>query len=317
MTYQSPYDARGVDSWHRRALVRNKARLAFNTPLADGDQLYNAALTAYAEHPLVVARDAGATRRLRALRLADYLAKTEEVEVRIVNDAVAAILARDDLPEAMRLDLLKIYTDEGYHVLMVAEFRETFQATTGLALARRPSEDLERILAILRELPEADRALGLVLSATVTETLITSTLRQSSDRQLYPPVAEMLADHGQDESMHHAFFVRFAEFLVPRLTARERALAETLVPRFMGLFLSPGLATLRRDLAALGLGEDEVRRVLDESFDLELWKNLFIASSTATRALFTRLGFDCVARFEAAVLAAWPSQLHTATGIFE
>jgi len=313
MSYKSPFDARGSDSWHELSLVRTKRSIGFDTPFSAEHQLFSSAQTAYAEHELVLKQDPNATHTLRGYRLADYLAKTERVEIYIVNEAVAAILARDDLPEQMRIDLLKIYTDEGYHVVMLAEFREKLRTATGIELRRRESAEVDEMFAILKSLPTESRSLGYICCAIVTETLITSTLRQSSDSRLYPPVAEMFADHGKDENMHHAFFTRFAEWLLPTLSSIERVLVERLVPQFMWNFLSPGLSRIEADLKSIGLSETQTSKVLRESLSFEAWKSAYLSSSIATRSLFSRLGFDSARKFEQRTLSfntnhlAWQS----------
>lgn len=308
--YQSPFDARDADAWHTQSLVRARAGIAFDLPLDEAHALYNPALTAYAGHPAVLAANPAGARILRAQRLADYLASTELVEIRIVNAAAAIMLACEDMPEAMRIDLLKIYTDEGYHVVMLAEFREHLRRATGIDLQRRESAGLRHILDRLDGLPLDTRALGTICAAIVTETLITSTLRQAGGQGVYPPVAAMLADHAHDENMHHAFFVRYAQWYLPRLSMAQRALVEQLVPEWLLHFLSPNLDQLRRDLCALGVAPAQADAVLAASFDETTWNNLFLSSSLATRALFTRLGFSVAARFEAQVAQAFTTAFY-------
>ncbi|HWS33352.1 MAG TPA: diiron oxygenase [Actinoplanes sp.] len=290
--YQSAFVADGVDKWYAKAMVRVRDHVIGNDEWHTGLSLYNRDLTPYTQHPLVEALGPQAVLQLGAGRLGDYLAKTEVVELEIVNRAVEHILRLPGISEPMRMDLLKVYTDEGYHVLMMAEFREHIRRHTGVWLERTPSRELGEIERLVMSFSPDKRPLAVMCCAIVTETLITATLRQAGGRSVYAPVSRMLAEHAADEARHHAFFHRFAETYLPTVSAKERALIEQVLQEVLWYFLCPDFTRLRDDLVAQGLTLRQAETVVEESFDRARLREQFLSASAASRKLFTGLGFD-------------------------
>ncbi|MEU4780583.1 diiron oxygenase [Micromonospora sp. NPDC023633] len=290
--YESPFVVDGVDRWYSKAMVRVRDNVLSGPGWQDSYTLYNRVLTPYTQHPLVERLGPDAILQLGAGRLADYLAKTEIVEIEVVNRAVEGILKLPAISEEMRADLLKIYTDEGYHVLMMAEFRRHIQDETGIWLARRPTRELASIAELVESFPPEKRPLAVICCAIVTETLITATLRQAGGDTVYPPVTRMLAEHAADEARHHAFFHRFAELHLPPLIGSDTALVEEAFRRVLWYFLCPDFRRLRDDLVGQGLTVGQADRVVDESFDRADLREQFLAASVAPRRLFASLGLE-------------------------
>lgn len=302
MKYVSPFTINGEDRWGAQAMVRAGQRSLTWPEFQEDERLFSTELTPYLEHPKVRSLGLSAARALGAQRLADYLAKTEIVEIDIVNRAVEYIFSLPGLPEDVRMDVLKIYTDEGYHVLMMAEFRDGINNAIGTDLERRRIPEIESIIGIIRALPESQRGLGYLCCATVTETLITASLRQAGDERLYPPVGRVLKEHASDEMRHQAFFTRFAQAYIPTLDEESQSLIEWLYPLMMWLFLCPSFSQLRSDLIAAGLAADHVEQIMEESFDRAQLQQQFLSASTATRQLFSRLGFSRANFFDERIL---------------
>ncbi|VVD65679.1 diiron oxygenase [Pandoraea nosoerga] len=267
-------------------------------PLQPDHLFFNASLMPYVAHPLVRERGQAARQQLSAWRLADYLNKTERVELHIVNRAVEQMLDIEPGVSVGRDDLLAIYTDEGFHTWMMARFRACLLAATGVSLPRPPSPGVGRVLALCEAVPRARRGLAMIAAATVTETLITGTLRRAgAGDRIYPPVSALLAEHAADEMRHQAAFVRFAGEWVPSLPSDERACLDALLPELMMAFLAPELPAWREQLCAIGLCEENADRVLRESIDpLEVGVQMMEAA-LVPRRLFERLGLSSAARF--------------------
>lgn len=286
------------------AVVRCRTEAPF-PPLQSDHLFFSTSLMPYVVHPLVCERGKTARQQLSARRLADYLNKTERVELHIVNRAVEQMLDIGPSASVGRDDLLAIYTDEGFHTWMMARFRERLRATTGVALPQAPSPSVVRVLALCDGVPPARRGLAMIAAATVTETLITGTLRQAGvGDEIYPPVGALLAEHAADEMRHQAAFVRFAGTWVPSLSPEERECLDDLLPEMMSAFLAPEVPAWREHLCAIGLGGDEADCVLRESLDpLEVAAQM-MAAALVPRRLFERLGLSCADRF-AQIASRW------------
>ena len=284
--------------WRDVAAVVRCATEAPFPPLRPDHLFFNVSLMPYAMHPLVCDRGQAARQKLSALRLADYLNKTERVELHIVNRAVEQMLDIPGIASVSRDDLLAIYTDEGFHTWMMERFRRHLLTHTGYELTQRPSLSVVRVLALCEAVPATHRGLAVVAAATVTETLITGTLREAGAcDDIYPPVRVLLSEHGADEMRHQAAFVRFASEWVPALSPDERAFLDALLPDLMSAFLAPELPAWRAHLCAVGLDASEADRVIHDSIDpLEVGVQMMEAA-LVPRRLFERLGMSCAEGF--------------------
>lgn len=287
----------GADRWYGRAMVRVRDPRQPGPTWQDSHTLYNRELTPYTAHPLVAALGPRAALELGAGRLAEYLAKTEVVELEIVNRAVQHILELPGVPDDMRTDLLRVYTDEGYHVLMMEEFRGHIQQATGLRLGRRPGREVGDIARLVGSLPPDKRPIAVICCAIVTETLITATLRQAGGDTVHPAVTRMLAEHATDEARHHAFFHRFADGWIPTVLGQDRALVESVFRQVLWYFLCPDFGRLRDNLVAQGLTPAQAAAVVDESYDRAELRRQFLAASSACRRLIGDLGLEAGERF--------------------
>ncbi|VVE36041.1 diiron oxygenase [Pandoraea anhela] len=284
--------------WREVAAV---TRCATETPfpaLLPGHLLFNVSLMPYAMHPRVCERGQSVRQQLSAMRLEDYLNKTERVELHIVNRAIERMLDLPGAASVSRDDLLAIYTDEGFHTWMMERFRAQMRRVTGCALAQRASPSVRRVLALCEAVPPAHRDVAIVAAALITETLITGTLRQAgAGDDIYPPVRTLLAEHGADEMRHQAAFVRFARAWVPSLSGQEREFLDELIPELMEAFLSPELPSWHAHLCAVGLSAGDADRVLQDSVDPLAVGMQMMEAALVPRRLFERLGLSCAERF--------------------
>ncbi|MGC7404559.1 diiron oxygenase [Pandoraea pneumonica] len=287
-----------VEPWHEAAAVRRRQGDTPFPPLLPDHLFFNLSLMPYAVHPCVCALGQSARQQLSALRLADYLNKTERVELFIVNRAVEHMLDVPGVASVHRDDLLAIYTDEGFHTWMMERFRGDLHRQTGYTLPQQPSLSVIRVLALCEAVPHAYRGLAIMAAATVTETLITGTLRRAgASDDVYAPVGVLLADHACDEMRHQAAFVRFVGEWLPTLSRTEREFLNALIPDLMMAFLAPELPTWRAHLCAVGLEEDVADSVIRESVDpLEVGVQMMEAA-LVPRRLFERLGMSCAHTF--------------------
>ncbi|AJP56202.1 hypothetical protein UC34_02675 [Pandoraea vervacti] len=284
--------------WREVAAVTRCATEAPFPSLTPGHLFFNVSLMPYAMHPLVCDLGQSARQRLSVLRFEDYLNKTERVELGIVNRAIEKMLEIPRITSVTRDDLLAIYTDEGFHTWMIERFRQHCQRTTGYVLARRPSLSVTRVQSLCDVAPAHYRNLAIIAAACVTETLITTTLRQAgAGDDIYPPVRALLAEHGADEMRHQAAFVRFSGEWLPSVSKDEGEYLDALLPELMTAFLAPEIPAWHDHLCSVGLDAMQADRVLGESIDpLEVGVQMMEAA-LVPRRLFARLGLSCSERF--------------------
>jgi hypothetical protein len=289
-----PHSSRFED-WDERAAVRVKP-LATITP---GDRarglFFSPELVPAASHPLVLARGPTAVEKVLAYHLLTHLDFTDVLENEVVLP-VAYMIGRERfglrLPPNMAADARKIAVDEMHHALLATSLVAEIAALSGVApmAVQRPAFIL-RLESILAETDLELRALVRFFFAVVSETLITGTLSQvPKDTRVMPGVRQMLRDHAEDETRHHAFFADALMQVWPQLRAHERALIGPLLPEFISLFITPDPMALGEALSQIGLARREIDRLKEEAYATERLNRAAIEGSGVTLRHFRRAG---------------------------
>ncbi|MEV7190834.1 diiron oxygenase [Streptomyces sp. NPDC093510] len=263
------YDSR-FGNWEARASVRRKPARRLE---GQGDELavpFPPELAPVATHPLVTGRGPAAVREVLTHCLYQYLHFTTELEELAVIPVVGKISRNRAgllLPEAMRADAFKIYTDEAWHAQFSYDLVRQVERGSGIAV-RLPELPLfvDRLDAVRDRLDPAVRGLEGLMFSIVSETLISAILADlPHDARLPKAVRELVRDHAEDEGRHHAYFRQLLDAFWPALSARERAAVGPLLPEIVYAFLEPDYRAAGLALRAVGLRPDEVAQVLAES----------------------------------------------------
>lgn len=278
--YRSAFSA-----WDTKASVRSRPRRELAD---DGLSLFPADLVPVARHPLVAALPPEIYDCLLTQHLYRYLQFTAKLEYLVVNHVTLGIAHGSiavPIPDQMRFDAFKIYTDEAYHALFSVDLMRQVEAQTKI----RPSFEDEPYfltrLAALKERHDGSRAqLIEVLFTIVSETLITATLTEVARSQdVASAVVETVHDHALDEGRHHAYFASYLNYLWASLGRKEREFAGRVLPELIDIFLLPDLPATRKELLSYGLGRDKVEQVLAETFSGETQASY--ARATASKLL--------------------------------
>lgn len=258
------------DDWYERASVRTKPRRILLDEEAEGKVYFPVGQMPILSHPLVRERGPGVARALMVQKLYRYLDFTAHLEHHLVNSAAQKIAFRQtdfDLPGEMLFDAHKLYTDEAYHALFSEDLKLQVVATTKmLPLSSAPPEFLNWLRVQQASHPPEWSGLLEIYSAVVAETLISATLVQlPRDPTVITTVRELVADHAEDEAIHHRFFAQLFRMTWPMLSEKQKAMIGPKLAHFMVKFLLPDLGELRTGLVAAGLDPVDAEQVLDES----------------------------------------------------
>jgi hypothetical protein len=257
-------------AWEERASVRNKPMRTLSGP-PDGLLYFPPELAPIVNHKLVQARGEAAMAELLARRLNTYLDFTTELEQHTVNPTCAAISRGRTgltLPDAMRSDAFKIYTDEAWHAQFSDHLRRQVIRQAGLPDQQPPTPAfVARLRRIECELPLRLRQLARVLFAIISETLISAILSDiPKDPRLVQAVRRLVMDHAIDEGVHHAYFARLLQYVWPQLGSADRRLLGVCLPRVIRAFLDPDVDLLLTILHQGGFSADEAEGIVAESY---------------------------------------------------
>ncbi|MFI1996445.1 diiron oxygenase [Actinoplanes sp. NPDC020271] len=281
-------------NWDRTASVRS--RPLREVTAADTDLLYfPPEMVPVWSHPLVADLGADAQNRVLVHALYQYLHFTSELEDLAVIP-VAMDLSRGrsgiEIPAGMRRDAFKIVTDEAWHAQF--SFELTDQIVRDSAEESPPYGEplfVSRLEAVARQLKTNVPALGRLLFAVVSETLISSLLAEiPHDRRLPLAVRQTVADHAIDEGRHHAYFHDVLRILWRALSTNERMHVGPWLPTIIQAFLEPDYAATADSLALLGLTSEQIEAVLVDSYPRDGVLATVAASARPTIAYFEEVG---------------------------
>ena len=301
------------NSWHSRASVRVKPRREIGDAEPRDHIYFPPELVPAAQHPLVQGLGADTVDRVLIQQLHTYLEFTSELEHGAVNPVAAMISRRRsgfDLPETMIEDAYKIYTDEAWH----AQFSDDLQRQVAVKTGVGPSVFEEpnffrKLKGFQLDLVPDEQRLVMIFFSIVSETLISTILSGiPSDPRVVTAVRELVADHAQDEGVHHAYFSRLLEFTWPRLNKTQRALIGPLLPEMVLAFLEPDFVAIAGNLRACGLTAEQIDQVMTESYPAATVQEGIRAGAKATIKHFERVGIVEDPRTAEALLASglWP-----------
>jgi hypothetical protein len=290
---KAPYSS-PLANWHARASVRRSPRHV----LDDGDDAvvyFPPHLEPVVAHPLVVAQGPAARGYILVRRLYQYLTFTVELEATTVVPVTSAI-ARGrsglELPAPMRADAFKIATDEAWHAQFSYDLMT--QVATATGLTAQPWEEpafAGRLARLARSVPPELRAAYDLLTAVVSETLISALLAELPHYPLLPDaVRAVVADHAEDEGRHHAYFRALLGYLWPALDRAGQRQLGPLVPELIAAFLEPDHTAVSDSLRGVGLSQDATAQVLAESYPWHVVQKTIANAARPTVRYFTEVG---------------------------
>lgn len=250
--YRSPFDRWDAQSW-----VRSKPRC--NDAFAPDLHFFPPDLCPPLVHPAVRALAPEARSRLLVHQLYLYLEFTVRLETGPVNEACLHLRSGTVLPwlpQTMRDDVLRIYTDEAGHAEMSDTLLSRVRAATGVEPLAHDPAFLAELATLHAEDSGLDSAMVTLFFVIVSETLITASLRRiPHDDRVQRQVRDLVADHAADEGRHHAYFQQLFAHLWPRLPPATRRRAGVLLPRMMLAFLTPDAGAMTAVLADCGVDQ--------------------------------------------------------------
>ncbi len=219
----------------------------------------------FMSHPALRPLGVAGRNRLYAERLVHFLDDMALSEHRIVNPAAQVIAEgrlRAYLPEALALDALKLYTDEGYHAWFTAQASRAIREVFGLRALDGPNPKIAAIEALVSEAPAQRRDLTWFMVGFVGETMITQALVEVMRSSAHSAIQRMLLAHLEDEWVHARYFGHLFSLIWPQIDAPGQAWFGPLLPRIMAAFHTWDEPFHRRILSEAGLDEAASDRVL-------------------------------------------------------
>lgn len=266
--YKSP-----MSRWDSYASVRTGGKRELND-MSHNFLPFSPDMMPVLNHPLIRGLPQQTIYTLLAHRLYDYLRFTDYLETESVVPA-AMLLARGQLdvslPKGLLFDGRRIATDEMYHAQCAEDLLCKIADHTGIEppQRRRPGF-LSKLHRLHHEAPPIDRGLSIVFFSIVSETLITSLLKElPNDERVLPLVRDVVRDHNLDEVKHSIYFSKVLETIWFQLRQDQQEFLGRQVPRFIELFLSPDKAVMKQSMINSGISMKTAEVIWNETHDAD------------------------------------------------
>ncbi|MGC4857076.1 diiron oxygenase [Micromonospora sp. DT4] len=283
-----------MDDWYDRAGVRRQPRRRFAADESSSALFSRRSLPEFG-HPLVQGLDPAQHERILAQHLYRYLRFTVHLETRVVNRALTALATQDvamPLTDQTREEALLILTDESFHAQASLNMLRQVAHASRIDPVRY---DFDAVLELL-DGPEGNHASGYeairhLLQACVFETMVTSILDElPADDTVHPSIRRIVADHAEDERVHHVYFARFFPELWTALDGRTRSAVARDLPQMILACAQPDVRSAEVALIDGGLRSDVAREVIQATYSRDVVTRRVRTTARHTIRLLTRCG---------------------------
>lgn len=284
-----------LKEWHEKASVRNAPRRMLNEDDLSS-HVYPQNLAPVTNHDLVINSSGERINKILTNHLYRYLDFTTKLEVVAVNDTVKDLALGHSVinpSEEMKIDALKIYTDEAYHALFSADLFAQLKSMTGIhPVVPKVPYFLSTLNKIISEYAdESEKNLMKLIFVIVSETLITSSLTDiRKDSSLPEAVRDVIRDHAMDEARHHAFFSGLLMAIWPMLDRRTRIHCLTRIPDFIFAFVHPDKDAITAELCSVGFSLSDADIIVNETYTQPMIESY--ARGTSSRFMGHVMNFD-------------------------
>ena len=214
---------------------------------------------------------------VKGTQLLEFVTKQTRFEVECVN-WVSSRLAHGKYPfeltEQLKLDALKIYTDEAYHAYYTQKIAHQIRAFYDIGeeeIADCVEDFYKKTEAVFASFSARHRPLSMLAFVIAGESQIVSDISETMKGIVFEPIRAMFRDHMRDEVFHAHFFARVFKHCWPQLSEEEREIMGLSFCAAMELLGAPRTAIYHFSLGKLGYSPHEISRFIEDVYDTKEW----------------------------------------------
>jgi hypothetical protein len=293
--------AKYFDQWDQQSAVRSKA----NTYSMLSDDL-NAELSnkrwflpdgvPILAHPLLKNLDQDKEQYILGRFLLQFLEYGTILEHEFVNTILAEMAMGESgipLPDRMRLDAFKIYTDEGYHATFNMAATQQIRNYIGLPVSDAWPLKNSRLTG-LRDLIPLDKSkenflirFGIVIAS---ETIAPKELSETMQGIVIEPIYNLFIDHAADERKHCMYFSTLFELVWNYLSDDEKKFLGMVFPKILKSFVDINKIALFDALEKIDVDRESAEIIIADSYPEDFCVNRAVSVASSTFYNLDRLG---------------------------
>lgn len=289
------------EKWDDEAAVRSKPnRYRFNDGELDSGlcskRWFLPAGVAILTHPLLKNIDQPQEQYLLGRFLLQFLEYGTILEHEFVNVILAELALGETgipIPDRMRLDAFKIYTDEAYHAYFNLEATQQIRNYIGLSTDEAWPLKNSRLSSMRELIPQNDShknflvRLGIVLAS---ETIAPKELAETMKGIIIDPIYNLFIDHAEDERKHCMYFSTLFEVIWHYLSPEDQKYLGMYFPKILKTFVKINTISLYEALEKIGVDHASSELIINESYPEDFNTKRALSVASATFRNFERLG---------------------------
>lgn len=197
------------------------------------------------------------------------------------------------LPDRMRIDALKIYTDEAYHACFNLEATQQIRNYIGLPMSEAWPLKNTRLIGLRKLIPEGKTKENFLVRfaiAAISETVAAKELAESLKGVIVEPIYNIFIDHAEDEKKHCMYFATLLEVVWHYLSADEQKFLGIIFPKVLKAFADINTIALYEALAKINIDPTSAETIIKESYTTDFCVQRVMSVASVTFRVFERLG---------------------------
>jgi hypothetical protein len=214
---------------------------------------------------------------IKGIQLLEFVLKQTVFEVDCVN-YVASKLAHNkysfNLNQKLKLDALKIYTDEGYHAYYtqkVAQQIANYYVVNMDDLQKYISNYYIKIEQLVGKFGSEYKDLCMLAFVISGENQIVSDISEQMRGVVYEPIRNMFRNHMKDEVFHAHFFTQIFEEVWPQLNTMQKECMGLTFLDSMQILGVPRTDIYFYSLSKIGYSVEQITKYIDDIYNNEEW----------------------------------------------
>lgn len=172
-----------------------------------------------------------------------------------------------DLPEAVKVDALKVQCDEAFHALQAQGLAQKVRQASGVNPSHVKSHFLKFVNDVTQGSSPLSTELLLFCAVVVSETLITKSLRDDwRDSALPKEIRAFFHQHYKDEVQHSLYFAWLLHDVWSTWCTATQAAITELWPQFIDAYLDSDIDLARRSLQHFDLSAEVIEQIITDTY---------------------------------------------------
>jgi hypothetical protein len=288
-------------NWDQFAAVRTKPNTyrtteeGFDQALRD-KRWFIPAGTPILTHPLLKNIEQPQEQYLLGRFLLQFLEYGTVLEHEFVNTTLAELALGEagiPLPDQMRVDAFKIYTDEAYHACFNLEATQQIRNYIGLSMSDAWPLKNSRVVGLRKLIPQGKSKESFLIRfgiAAISETVAAKELSQTMKGIVIDPIYDLFVDHAEDEKKHCMYFSTLIEVVWNYLSPDEKKFLGMNFPKILKAFVDINTIALFDALNKIGIDQESAGIIIKDSYPLDFTIQRALSVAAVTFRIFDRLG---------------------------